>query len=63
MKLTGSADDPNHTAPDEIGATATEYVMLVAFVALALISTVTIFGSALNSYYVSLASNITSVLP
>ncbi|NUP73992.1 MAG: Flp family type IVb pilin [Sinomonas sp.] len=52
------ASDP---APDECGATATEYVMLVAFISLALVGAVTVFGTALNSYYISLANVVTSI--
>jgi pilus assembly protein Flp/PilA len=62
MKPQNSSPHPNHLASDESGATATEYVMLVAFIAFALIAAVTIFGTALNNYYLSLASSISSIL-
>jgi pilus assembly protein Flp/PilA len=40
------------------GATATEYALLVAFIALAIIVGVTAFGSALNSFFNSLATRV-----
>lgn len=36
---------------DERGATATEYGLLVAFIALAIIAGVTLFGTALNGFF------------
>jgi pilus assembly protein Flp/PilA len=40
------------------GATATEYALLVAFIALAIVATVTIFGSQLSSFFNSLGQKI-----
>jgi pilus assembly protein Flp/PilA len=45
-------------ADKERGATATEYALLVAFIALAIIIGVTAFGSALNSFFSNLATRI-----
>jgi pilus assembly protein Flp/PilA len=45
-------------ADRERGATATEYALLVAFIALAIIIGVTAFGSALNSFFSDLASRV-----
>jgi pilus assembly protein Flp/PilA len=52
-----------HTRTAEIarrdrGATATEYALLVAFIALAIIVGVTAFGSALNSFFSDLATRV-----
>lgn len=62
MNPQDSSFDQDPSMRDETGATATEYVMLVAFIAFALVATVTLFGTALNNYYVSLANAITSTL-
>jgi pilus assembly protein Flp/PilA len=40
------------------GATATEYAILVAFIALLIIGGVTIFGNALSGWFSDLADNI-----
>jgi pilus assembly protein Flp/PilA len=40
----------------EKGATATEYSLLVAFIALLIIAGVTLFGNALNAWFSTLAS-------
>jgi pilus assembly protein Flp/PilA len=42
----------------EKGATATEYSLLVAFIALLIILGVTAFGNALNSWFASLGSTV-----
>jgi pilus assembly protein Flp/PilA len=42
----------------EKGATATEYSLLVAFIALLIIAGVTLFGNALNDWFSSLASRV-----
>lgn len=42
----------------EKGATATEYSLLVAFIALLIIIGVTAFGTALNSWFSSLGSRV-----
>lgn len=42
----------------EKGATATEYSLLVAFIALLIIAGVTLFGNALNTWFTSLASRV-----
>lgn len=47
-------------AADEKGATATEYALLIAFVALAIIVGATLFGTALSNWFSSLADNIAS---
>jgi pilus assembly protein Flp/PilA len=40
------------------GATATEYALLVAFIALAIIIGVTAFGSALNTFFTNLGTRV-----
>lgn len=47
---------------DQRGATATEYGILVAFLAMALVIGVTAFGQALNLHYQNLASTLSSAL-
>ena len=43
---------------DDSGATATEYAILVAFIALAIVLGVTLFGSQLNDFFSTLGSKI-----
>lgn len=40
------------------GATATEYGLLVAFIAFLIIAGVTLFGEALNTYFGKLATTV-----
>lgn len=47
---------------DQRGATATEYGILVSFLALALVLGVTAFGQALNLHYQSLTASISTAL-
>lgn len=47
---------------DQRGATATEYGILVAFLALALVLGVTTFGQALNLHYQNLATTLSTAL-
>jgi len=42
----------------ERGATATEYALLVAFIALAIAGTVTIFGGQLSAFFGTIAGRI-----
>ncbi len=49
-------------ATDQRGATATEYGILVAFLAMALILGVTAFGQALNLHYQNLAATLSTAL-
>jgi pilus assembly protein Flp/PilA len=42
----------------EKGATATEYSLLVAFIALVIIVGVTAFGGALNKWFGDIATNV-----
>jgi len=42
----------------EKGATATEYSLLIAFVAFAIIAGATIFGGALSAWFGRLAANV-----
>jgi pilus assembly protein Flp/PilA len=44
------------------GATATEYAILVGFIAIALIGGITVFGSALDDWFSHLASNLDTLL-
>ena len=43
---------------EEKGATATEYALLVAFIAFAVIAGVTLFGGALNTYFSKLSGTV-----
>ena len=47
---------------NERGATATEYGILVSFLALALVLGVTAFGQALNLHYQGLTATLSSAL-
>lgn len=47
---------------DQRGATATEYGILVAFLAMALVLGVAAFGQALNLHYQNLAATLSSAL-
>jgi len=47
---------------DQRGATATEYGILVAFLAMALVLGVTAFGQALNLHYQNLAATLSTAL-
>lgn len=40
------------------GATATEYALLVAFIAIVIIVGVTLFGTALNKFFSNLATKV-----
>lgn len=40
------------------GATATEYAMLVAFIAVAIVAAVTLFGDALSTFFTGLGDKI-----
>lgn len=52
-------DDRSH---DDTGATATEYALLVAFIALIIVAGVGFFGAQLNVVYTALADGVASVL-
>lgn len=43
----------------ERGATATEYALLVALIAIAIVIAVTAFGSALSSFFTGLGTKVT----
>lgn len=43
---------PRNLLRDEAGANAVEYSLLLAFIALAIISAVTLFGNAVKSLFV-----------
>lgn len=43
----------------EKGATATEYAVLVSFIALIIIAGVTVFGNALSAWFSGLAGQVT----
>jgi pilus assembly protein Flp/PilA len=47
---------------DERGATATEYGLLVGFIAIAIVAGVGVFGGQLSSYFDTLANWIASVI-
>jgi pilus assembly protein Flp/PilA len=40
------------------GATATEYALLVAFIAVAVVGGVTFFGKALNTFFLGLSAKV-----
>jgi pilus assembly protein Flp/PilA len=42
----------------ERGATATEYAILVGFIAIVIVAGVTVFGSQLNDWFSSIASQL-----
>ena len=48
------------TRDSERGATATEYALLVALIALVIVVGVTAFGSALNDFFNSIADTVTT---
>jgi pilus assembly protein Flp/PilA len=50
----------NEFADKERGATATEYAILVAFIALLIILGVTFFGNQLNSWFGRIGSHVSS---
>ena len=47
---------------DERGATATEYGLLVGFIAIVIVVGVGLFGEALNTYFDGLSSWLTTVI-
>lgn len=47
---------------DEQGATATEYGLLVGFIAIAIVLGVSLFGTSLNTYFDGLATWLTTVI-
>lgn len=47
---------------DETGATATEYSILLSFIAVVLIAGATIYGVALRDFFVSAATYLGSIL-
>lgn len=49
-------------ARDERGATATEYGLLVGFIAIAIVAGVSLFGTSLNTYFDGLAAWLTAVI-
>jgi pilus assembly protein Flp/PilA len=48
---------------DERGATATEYGLLVGFIALAIVIGVTAFGTALDGFFGRLATAVNGLIP
>jgi pilus assembly protein Flp/PilA len=48
---------------DEQGATATEYAMLIIFIALAIAGGATLLGNNINNLFSSLGSSISSLMP
>jgi pilus assembly protein Flp/PilA len=49
-------------AAEERGATATEYSILVGFIALIIVAGVGLFGTALNGYFTSLGTGVQTAL-
>ncbi|GAA3515528.1 hypothetical protein GCM10022234_08230 [Aeromicrobium panaciterrae] len=58
LKLDLTASAPK----DERGATATEYGLLVGFIALAIVLGVTAFGTALNGFFNDLAGAVAALV-
>ncbi len=58
----GKLDLNTPTPKDERGATATEYGLLVAFIALAIVVGVTAFGTALNDFFNALANTVDGLI-
>jgi pilus assembly protein Flp/PilA len=48
---------------DEQGATATEYAMLIIFIALAIAGGATLLGNNINNLFSSLGSSISNFMP
>lgn len=48
----------NARRDEEKGATATEYGLLVGFIALAIIAGVTVFGNELNTFFNGLGNDV-----
>jgi len=48
---------------DERGATATEYAMLIIFIALAIAGGATLLGSNINNLFSSLGASISGLMP
>ena len=48
---------------DEQGATATEYAMLIIFIALAIAGGATLLGSNINNLFNSLGASISGLMP
>jgi pilus assembly protein Flp/PilA len=48
---------------DEQGATATEYAMLIIFIALAIAGGATLLGNNINNLFSSLGSSISGLMP
>lgn len=57
---TSARTDP--VSDSERGATATEYAVLIAFMVLAIIAGVTIFGAWLGGYYAGMGQELRDVL-
>jgi len=60
--LSRKAETLRTLVTDQRGATATEYGILVAFLAMALVIGITAFGQALNLHYQNLATTLSSAL-
>lgn len=56
------SDNELTCVPDERGATATEYGLLVGFIAIAIVAGVAVFGDALNTYFGGLGTWLASVI-
>ncbi|PKH44107.1 pilus assembly protein Flp/PilA [Nocardioides alpinus] len=56
--------DNNNAGPsrDDRGATATEYGLLVGFIAIAIVAGVSFFGDSLNDYFQGLGTWLTTVI-
>ena len=52
-----------HFRRDERGATATEYAMLIIFIALAIAGGATLLGGNINNLFSSLGASISGLMP
>jgi len=55
-------DEHNGRARDERGATATEYGLLVGFIAIIIVAGVSFFGTALDTYFQGLSTWLATVI-
>lgn len=61
MSIKASAetgDEPPTPLRDDRGATATEYAILVALIAIAIVGGITLFGTQLNQWFSTLAAGV-----
>lgn len=57
LRMMGAFDEK------EKGATATEYALLVTFIAIAIVAGVTLFGTALDTFFTRIATKVGTWAP